>query len=38
MKNGVVVDASRDLNDVVADVNLAILNFMAERKEKRFGL
>ncbi len=38
MKNGVVVDASRDLNDVVTDVNLAILNFMAKRTEKRLGL
>lgn len=38
MKNGVVVDASRDLNDVVADVILTILNFMAKRTEKRLGL
>ncbi|MBW1975517.1 MAG: thymidylate kinase-like protein [Deltaproteobacteria bacterium] len=38
MKNGVVVDASRPLNDVVAEVNRVILDFMAERTKKRFGL
>lgn len=38
MKNGVVVDASRSLDDVVSEVNSAILNFMAERTKKRFGL
>lgn len=37
MKNGVVVDASRDLEDVVTDVNAAILGFMAERTRKRRG-
>lgn len=37
MKNGVVIDASQNLNDVVADVNEAILDFMAERTEKRHG-
>ena len=37
MKNGIVVDASRGLDDVVADVNVAILNFMAERMEKNLA-
>ena len=35
MKNGVVVDASQSLDDVVADVNVIILDFMAQRIEKR---
>jgi len=35
MKNSVVVDSSKTLDDVVADVNAIILNFMAERTEKR---
>ena len=34
MDNGVVVDASRSLDEVIVDVNLAILNFMADRTEK----
>jgi thymidylate kinase len=37
MKNGVVVDASQPLDDVVADVNRVILDFMAERTRKRIG-
>jgi O-antigen/teichoic acid export membrane protein/thymidylate kinase len=37
MKNGIVIDASQALDDVVVDVNAAILNFMVERTEKRFG-
>jgi len=38
MKNGIVIDASQHLDDVVADVNGAILNFMADRTAKRLGL
>lgn len=34
MKNGIVIDASQDLDDVVADVNAAILKYMVERTEK----
>jgi thymidylate kinase len=37
MKNGVVIDASQDLNDVVAEVNEVIIDFMAKRTEKRHG-
>ncbi|MCK4391083.1 MAG: hypothetical protein KAV83_12705 [Desulfobacterales bacterium] len=37
MKNGVVVDASRPLDEVVAEVNKVILDFMAERTRKRLG-
>ena len=37
MKNGVVVDASIPLDDVVAEVNRVILDFMAERTRKRIG-
>jgi thymidylate kinase len=38
MKNGVVVDVSRPLDDVVVEVNKVILDFMAERTRKRLGL
>lgn len=34
MKNGIVVDSSRCIADVIADANIAILNFRAERVEK----
>jgi thymidylate kinase len=34
MKNGIVVDSSRCIADVIADVNIAILNFKTERVEK----
>lgn len=37
MKNGVVVDASKPLDEVVSDVNEIILDFMAERTRKRMG-
>jgi thymidylate kinase len=37
MKNGVVVDVSRPLDDVVVEVNKVILDFMAERTRKRLG-
>jgi len=37
MKNGVVVDASIPLDDVVAEVNRVVLDFMAERTRKRIG-
>jgi thymidylate kinase len=37
MKNGVVVDASGALDDVVVEVSRVILNFMAERTRKRLG-
>jgi len=37
MKNGVVVDASQNLDDVVTEVNAAILRFMAERTSRRLG-
>ncbi len=35
MENCIVIDASQTLDDVVADVNCSILNYMAERIEKR---
>lgn len=38
MKNGVVVDASIPLDEVVAEVNRVILDFMAKRTKKRLGL
>jgi thymidylate kinase len=38
MKNGIVVDSSRSLNDVVSDVNKAILELMADRTRKRLAL
>lgn len=37
MKNGVVVDASQNLDEVVSDVNAAILGVMAERTSRRLG-
>ena len=37
MKNDVVVDASKPLNDVVAEVNTVILDFLAERTRLRLG-
>jgi len=37
MENGIVIDASQGLDDVVGDVNTAILNFMAERTEKHLA-
>lgn len=37
LENGVVVDASMPLDDVVAEVNRMILSFMAERTRKRIG-
>ena len=37
MDNTVVVDASQPLDKVVADVNAAILRFLAERTRKRLG-
>ncbi|MBN2570116.1 MAG: thymidylate kinase-like protein [Deltaproteobacteria bacterium] len=36
MKNGVVVDASRPLDDVIAEVTGVILAFMAKRTRERF--
>lgn len=36
-KNSVVIDASQPLDDVVADTNRAILEFMAKRTEKRLA-
>lgn len=38
MENGVVIDASKSLDDVVADANAAIINFLTERTEKCLGL
>ncbi len=38
MDNAAVVDASQGLDEVAADVNAAILNFMAERTKRRYGL
>jgi len=37
MKNGIIVDASRPLDEVVAEVNKVILDFMAERTRMRLG-
>ena len=37
MKNGVIIDASQNLDDVVADVNSAIIDFMTQRTQKRHG-
>jgi len=37
MENGIVIDASKSLDEVVGDVNRAIVDFMAQRTEKRFG-
>ena len=36
--NAVIVDSSNPLDEVVADVNKAILDFMARRTNKRLGL
>ena len=36
--NAVIVDSSKPLDEVVADVNKAILDFMARRTNKRLGL
>lgn len=36
MKDGIVVDGSQSLDDVVADVNQAIIDFMCKRTEERF--
>ena len=35
LENGIVIDASQVIEDVVADVNSCILNYMATRIEKR---
>ena len=35
INNGFVVDAGKELDDVVADVNAIILDFLAQRTEKR---
>ena len=37
VKNGVIVDASQQLDDVVVNTNAAILIFMAERAAKHLG-
>ncbi len=37
MKNGIVVDASKSLDEVVANVNAIILDYMAKRTEERYG-
>ncbi len=36
MKDGIVVDGSQNPDDVVADVNQAIIDFMCKRTEERF--
>ncbi len=38
MDNGVVVDASQPLDDVVREVNMRILDLMAARTARRLGL
>jgi len=35
LKNGVVIDASQPLDDVVADINRVVLKIMGDRTEKR---